>query len=428
MRSPITISAPSCHRRHEARDLLEVIRQVGVGHHDVAARARPRTPPGRRCRSRACVRPRRAHPPARPGARSRPRSRCPRPRPRRCTPIRSIASSAAATQDSMFSASFRQGITTDTSGASASWSSGAVGVLVWASVLIGCRLSGPASYRRTGASYPVITRAKAESGVECENRCYRSDSACLRMRVCVVYDCLFPHTVGGAERWYRNLAERLVEEGHEVTYLTLRQWDRGETPDLAGGRARVVSVGPRMSLYTQDGRRRVAPPLVFGLGVLWHLLRQGGRYDVVHMRLVPLLLAARRRRARPARALYARRSTGSRSGAAATGASTWAVSAGEIGCAVQRVCARVPQRAFCFSQLHAARLRGRGTARRGDGAGGRVRRLTRPAGRAAGRAAGGLRRAHDPREARARRRRRRGRGRQADRGAAGNVLRRRARA
>ena len=25
------------------------------------------------------------------------------------------------------------------------------------------------------------------------------------MRICLVYDCLFPHTVGGAERWYRNL-------------------------------------------------------------------------------------------------------------------------------------------------------------------------------------------------------------------------------
>ena len=31
------------------------------------------------------------------------------------------------------------------------------------------------------------------------------------LRICVIYDCLFPHTVGGAERWYRNLAERLAE-------------------------------------------------------------------------------------------------------------------------------------------------------------------------------------------------------------------------
>ena len=55
-----------------------------------------------------------------------------------------------------------------------------------------------------------------------------------RMRICVVYDCLFPYTVGGAERWYRNLAERLAAEGHEVTYLTLRQWERGEAPRIDG--------------------------------------------------------------------------------------------------------------------------------------------------------------------------------------------------
>ena len=30
------------------------------------------------------------------------------------------------------------------------------------------------------------------------------------VRVCLIYDCLFPCTVGGAERWYRSLAERLA--------------------------------------------------------------------------------------------------------------------------------------------------------------------------------------------------------------------------
>src|SRR5215210_8114758 len=100
-----------------------------------------------------------------------------------------------------------------------------------------------------------------------------------RLRVCLVYDCLFPHTVGGAERWYRNVSERLAAEGHEVTYLTLRQWPRGKDPGVPG--VKVVAVGPRMALYTGD-RRRILPPLVFGAGVLWHLLRHAGRYDVVH--------------------------------------------------------------------------------------------------------------------------------------------------
>ena len=74
------------------------------------------------------------------------------------------------------------------------------------------------------------------------------------MRVCVVYDCLYPYTVGGAERWYRALAESLATAGHDVTYLTMRQWPRGEQPDVAT--VDVVAVGPRMELYTGPRRRR----------------------------------------------------------------------------------------------------------------------------------------------------------------------------
>ena len=104
------------------------------------------------------------------------------------------------------------------------------------------------------------------------------------MRICILYDCLFPWTVGGAERWYRNLAERLAADGHDVTYLTLRQWDRGTDPGVPG--VRVVVAGPRMALYV-GGRRRILPPVVFGLGVLWHLLRHGRSYEVVHTASFP---------------------------------------------------------------------------------------------------------------------------------------------
>src|SRR4051812_2278292 len=110
-----------------------------------------------------------------------------------------------------------------------------------------------------------------------------------RMRVCLVYDCLYPYTVGGAERWYRNLAERLAAEGHEVTYLTRRQWDgEAEVHDV-----RVLAVAPRMDLYAR-GRRRLLPPLAFGFGVWRHLSRHGTSYDVVHTASFPYfsLLAA----------------------------------------------------------------------------------------------------------------------------------------
>jgi glycosyltransferase involved in cell wall biosynthesis len=174
------------------------------------------------------------------------------------------------------------------------------------------------------------------------------------MRICLVYDCLFPYTVGGAERWYRNIAERLAAAGHEVTYLTLRQWDPAERAEVPG--VRVVPVGPRMALYAPGGRRRVLPPVVFGLGVLVHLLRSGRRYEVVHTAAFPYFSLLAAAAVRPLarfmivvdwHELWTREYWIEYLGRGV----------GRVGRAVQSLCLRVPQRAFCFSRLHARRLR-----------------------------------------------------------------------
>ncbi len=178
------------------------------------------------------------------------------------------------------------------------------------------------------------------------------------MRICIVYDCLYPYTIGGGERWYRNLAEHLAEAGHEVTYVTLRQWPRGERLDL-DERVRVVTAGPRMTLYTAGGRRRILPPLVFGLGVLWHLLRHGRRYDVAHACAFPyfsLLAAALVRSLRG----YTLEVDWFEVWSEAYWRDYLGGLGGRVGEFVQRLCARVPQRAFCFSELHAQRLREEG--------------------------------------------------------------------
>ncbi len=122
-------------------------------------------------------------------------------------------------------------------------------------------------------------------------------------------------------------------------------------------------MGPRMALYSGTGRRRVLPPLLFGAGVLWHLLRDGKRYDAVHTCSFPyfslLAVALMRPRWRYSVVVdwfelwtrgYWREYLG-RLG-------------GDVGWLVQRLCVRIPQRAFCFSRLHAARLRDEGL--RGD--------------------------------------------------------------
>ena len=189
------------------------------------------------------------------------------------------------------------------------------------------------------------------------------------MRVCILYDCLYPWTIGGAERWYRQMAEAHAARGHAVTYLTLRQWAEDAPPVLPG--VQIIAVGPRMELY-RGGKRRILPPLVFGLGVLWHLLRRGRGYDVVHTASFPFfsLLAA----------ALVRPLAGYR--IAADWHEVWTRdywraylgALGAIGWAVQKLCAAVPQTAFSFSRLHAARAEALGagpvTVLEGEYAGG----------------------------------------------------------
>jgi len=169
--------------------------------------------------------------------------------------------------------------------------------------------------------------------------------------VCVVYDCLFPWTIGGAERWYRALAEYFAKQGHCVTYLTLQQWEQSDPPRIDG--VDVIAVGPRLALYN-DERRRIWPTIRFGWGVLLHLLRHGGRYDHVHMASFPFfsVLAAG----------ILRRWRGYSLGV--DWHEVWTKQywrdylgpMGIVGWAVQSLCARYPHSAFTYSRLHQSRL------------------------------------------------------------------------
>ena len=148
--------------------------------------------------------------------------------------------------------------------------------------------------------------------------------------------------------------------GHEVTYLTLRQWERGEQREL-DARVRVRRGGPAHGAVHR--RRAAADPAAARVrrsACSWHLLRHGRRYDVVHTCAFPYFSLLAAALAAPADAATSWSSTGSRCGAAPTGASTSGGAAGASATLVQRLCARVPQRAFCFSELHAARLREEG--------------------------------------------------------------------
>ena len=184
-------------------------------------------------------------------------------------------------------------------------------------------------------------------------------AAWLLVRIAIVYDCLYPYTVGGGERWYGELARRLVPR-HQVTYLTRRQWDDGEVPKGPAG-VEIVAVSGGRKLYAISGRRNLTAPLRFGWGVFWYLLRHRQRYDIVHTCAFPYfsLLAARVACAWGGPPVvvdwlevwtedYWRKYLG-RLG-------------GRVGAVIQRLCVRLSGTAFVFSALHAERLRQEGYA------------------------------------------------------------------
>lgn len=172
------------------------------------------------------------------------------------------------------------------------------------------------------------------------------------MRVCLVYDHLFPQTIGGAERWMRDLALYLARAGHDVTYLTLRHWDAGPPPEL--GNVRVLGLAAAGKIY-EDERRTLGPPLRFGFAVARHLARHGRNYDVVHLAsfpYFPVLAAAAIQRRGAYRIVVDWHEVWTRSyWRHYAGAVT-----GTIGWLIQRACTRVRQRAYCMSRMNARRL------------------------------------------------------------------------
>ncbi len=169
------------------------------------------------------------------------------------------------------------------------------------------------------------------------------------MRVAIVYDAVFPHVKGGAERRYYELALRLAARGHDVHWYGMHYWEGPRVQKREG--ITYHGVCRARPLYTSRGRRSIVQALVFGLACL-KLLRR--RHDVIDCCGFPFFSL-----------FSARLAVAARGGMLVStwhevwGAAYWKTYLGRLGfagAAVERLAARVPHLIVAVSQATAGRL------------------------------------------------------------------------
>jgi len=104
------------------------------------------------------------------------------------------------------------------------------------------------------------------------------------MKIGFVYDALYPHLNGGAEKRYHELGVRLAER-HEVHWVTWQFWE--ERPDSSLDSITLHGVGRPGRFYGADGKRTVREAASFAARIVPHLLRE--HYDVVDCSATPYL-------------------------------------------------------------------------------------------------------------------------------------------
>ena len=241
----------------------------------------------------------------------------------------------------MFSSSFRQGITTETSGVGRLGRGGGC--------LLECAHGGSG---RSNACAPRGSAAVARASVDDVWDAAARVRDLPRLRLPVP-----PH---------RRRRRALVPQPRRAAR---RRGPRGHLPDAAPvgarrGAARSPACGSSRSgrgwRSTCDGPAADRAAARFGAGVLRAPAAPRAPLRRRAHRVVPVLLAARRGAACGRSARYALVVDWHEVWTARLLARVPRAAPAWLGIAVQRRCARVRQRAFCFSRLHAARLREEG--------------------------------------------------------------------
>jgi glycosyltransferase involved in cell wall biosynthesis/peptidoglycan/xylan/chitin deacetylase (PgdA/CDA1 family) len=170
-------------------------------------------------------------------------------------------------------------------------------------------------------------------------------------RLAFVYHRIAPECLGGAERYYQTLCRTLAADG-DATYITRHFWSGPSHVERDG--VHIVAVG-RAHARSDQARGRFSDKIEFAAGLVVHLVRHGGDYDVVHVCCFPHVgvIAARAGLLRHPdvrlvvdwHEVVPRESWRRRLGVL-----------GELGWITQAAALRIGDAAVTFSRLHARRL------------------------------------------------------------------------
>lgn len=83
-----------------------------------------------------------------------------------------------------------------------------------------------------------------------------------KLKILLVYDVSYPHVEGGGQRRLYEIARRLAEEGHEISWLCFKTWS-GEADVIISDCIKYIGIPGFKGLYRRDGSRRRMEPIEF---------------------------------------------------------------------------------------------------------------------------------------------------------------------
>jgi len=103
--------------------------------------------------------------------------------------------------------------------------------------------------------------------------------ALVAMKIAIVYDVIYPFSIGGGEKNNWEIAHRLADLGHEVSLVTSHMWagDRMTERSLV----KCVGVCKWLGASNHLGNRSILQPLIFAWGTYRFLRRKHLDFDVV---------------------------------------------------------------------------------------------------------------------------------------------------